>query len=747
MTPVPTLPLRRPCRALAARAAALALAAGLATPAAHAACTAGSPGANLAERTPTADFIDHGDGTATHLTTGLMWQRCAQGQTWSGTTCSGSPTAMDWAMALAAPVGQTFATHSDWRLPTVRELQSIAEICGNAPAINTAVFPASGFGVYWSATTITASPSGAWVVNIHHGNVSSYGKSVPFSVRLVRGGQSVDSFDVLSNDTHPTAFTFTDQTNVPTSDLRTSNTITVAGINTAANISITGGEYQIGSGGWTSSSGTVNNGETVTVRHTSSASYSSTVNTVLTIGGVADTFSSSTQAEPVAPPVEPPTPTEPSLPSGGGSLSLAAGSQLRILDSQSGGSTLTLLGTGQTRIVLNNVPLLLDTTGTTTLTVVRAADGSLGLQPTGGRMVVTGTQVQQVLVHLSGKPVLSGTSDSRLVCDFDNGMLQQLVVTRGSARLPTGALPGGGDSLWTGEVVQLGADGLVLRHYLGALAGDGLGDSLAGTPGLGFPVGVPRLAGVPERLRAGGQTSELDQLLASMLSVEGLRASRQDPSGVIHITDSLGHTFAALPVGRVAVLDAAQAGSVSANPDGGFRLNVGGFGIDLAPTVRDPRALADALAQLQAGTGVDVIEGGVWRLLQAGRPSLVFRPGWYQAAPAPQGAAPVPGFGVDAEGFFTYVDSAGYRSTLYPAPLDQAGLLQVVRAVDGSASLMVTADGRVLVTMGGVVYRLRPHYGFVAVPPSRSASPYWIEGGVLFVPVGSGLAQGFGLLP
>ncbi|MCK7510762.1 MAG: hypothetical protein MZV70_46310, partial [Desulfobacterales bacterium] len=45
----------------------------------------------------------------------------------------------------------------------------------------------------------------------------------------------------------------------------TSNTITVSGINTAADISITGGIYSINGESYTNSNGTVNNGNTVKV--------------------------------------------------------------------------------------------------------------------------------------------------------------------------------------------------------------------------------------------------------------------------------------------------------------------------------------------------------------------------------------------------------------------------------------------------------------------------------------------------
>jgi len=79
----------------------------------------------------------------------------------------------------------------------------------------------------------------------------------------------------------------------------TSNTITVSGINAAAPISIAGGTYSVNGGAYTSAAGTVTNGATVSVRATSSSSNSTTVNATLTIGGVSDTFSVTTLADPI----------------------------------------------------------------------------------------------------------------------------------------------------------------------------------------------------------------------------------------------------------------------------------------------------------------------------------------------------------------------------------------------------------------------------------------------------------------
>ena len=97
-------------------------------------------------------------------------------------------------------------------------------------------------------------------------------------------------------DTTPDPFYFIDQTGVALAVVVTSNTITVNGINASTSISVTGGKYSRNGGAFTAASGKVYNGDTVRVRQTASSSYSTTTNTVLTIGGVKDTFSVTTQA-------------------------------------------------------------------------------------------------------------------------------------------------------------------------------------------------------------------------------------------------------------------------------------------------------------------------------------------------------------------------------------------------------------------------------------------------------------------
>jgi len=99
---------------------------------------------------------------------------------------------------------------------------------------------------------------------------------------------------VPPSDSTPDAFAFTDVIDCMLSTVYASAAITVAGIDTAADITVTGGEYSINGGAYTSAAGTVVNGDTVAARGTSSGSASTAVNVAVTIGGVSDTFSITT---------------------------------------------------------------------------------------------------------------------------------------------------------------------------------------------------------------------------------------------------------------------------------------------------------------------------------------------------------------------------------------------------------------------------------------------------------------------
>ncbi|GMU42300.1 MAG: DUF1566 domain-containing protein [Xanthomonadales bacterium] len=144
---------------------------------------------------PDARYLDHADGTVSDLQTGLMWKRCAEGQ--SGTQCSGIANQYtEWHQALAAARGQSFAGHQDWRLPNVKELQSLAETACTDPSINSNRFPGTPASHFWTSTAVSATGAQAWLVRFDDAGIVGDDESNDHGhVRLVRAGTGQDGFD------------------------------------------------------------------------------------------------------------------------------------------------------------------------------------------------------------------------------------------------------------------------------------------------------------------------------------------------------------------------------------------------------------------------------------------------------------------------------------------------------------------------------------------------------------------------
>jgi hypothetical protein len=172
--------------------------------------------------------------------------------------------------------------------------------------INTAAAITVTGGSYSIGCTATFVTSAATIndgetVCVQH--TASASPAATVNTTLTIGGVS-DTFSstTVPADTTPAAFAFVDQADVAPGSTQTSNAITVSGINTGTAIGVTGGSYSIGcTASFTSSAGSVNGGDTVCLRHTASASFATAVDTTLTIGGVSDTFTSTTAAQDVTP--------------------------------------------------------------------------------------------------------------------------------------------------------------------------------------------------------------------------------------------------------------------------------------------------------------------------------------------------------------------------------------------------------------------------------------------------------------
>ncbi len=149
-----------------------------------------------------------------------------------------------------------------------------------------------------SYRTTTGTVTNGATVTVRQISAESY--STKTSARLTIGGIS-DDYDVttkaaVATDSVPDQFYFIDVTGADLSVVYPSNSITVTGIDAATAISISGGEYKIDGGSYMTTTGTVANNTTVTVRQVSSASNSTKTSARLTIGGVSDDFDVTTKA-------------------------------------------------------------------------------------------------------------------------------------------------------------------------------------------------------------------------------------------------------------------------------------------------------------------------------------------------------------------------------------------------------------------------------------------------------------------
>lgn len=121
------------------------------------------------------NFTENGDGTITDSATGLMWMQDDSGE------------GMTWEEALEFAENKEFAGYSDWRLPNIKELQSIVDY-QRAPGTtgSAAIDPAfhgsniqneagePDFPYFWSGTTHASVHDGSTACYISFGRAMGY---------------------------------------------------------------------------------------------------------------------------------------------------------------------------------------------------------------------------------------------------------------------------------------------------------------------------------------------------------------------------------------------------------------------------------------------------------------------------------------------------------------------------------------------------------------------------------------------
>jgi hypothetical protein len=100
------------------------------------------------------------DATVFDVKSGLTWQRSArQGN------CVFS-VAVDYCALLDVAGG-------GWRLPNVKELQTLTDVSLDFPAIDPTAFPNTAVGSYWSSTPLATDASQVWIVYSYNGITQS----------------------------------------------------------------------------------------------------------------------------------------------------------------------------------------------------------------------------------------------------------------------------------------------------------------------------------------------------------------------------------------------------------------------------------------------------------------------------------------------------------------------------------------------------------------------------------------------
>lgn len=139
------------------------------------------------------------NGTVTDNSTGLIWLQDANCAKNSGFDADGLIT---WAQAFSfisevnagttncSDTSNSGSNQSDWRLPNVKELQSLIDYQNSSPVLpSTNPFTSVVSSWYWSSTSFKPTLSNAWRVTLATGYVGAAPKGTTFSVWPVRGGQ------------------------------------------------------------------------------------------------------------------------------------------------------------------------------------------------------------------------------------------------------------------------------------------------------------------------------------------------------------------------------------------------------------------------------------------------------------------------------------------------------------------------------------------------------------------------------
>lgn len=119
--------------------------------------------------TPNDQFVDNEDNTILDLRTGLLWAKCAIGQDYANGKCEGAAqnfTSFRAALSHVDSIRTSYLDTGGWRIPNIKELDSIVERQCTNPSINVDIFPDTPSATFFSSTPQPDSLDNFWARSI-----------------------------------------------------------------------------------------------------------------------------------------------------------------------------------------------------------------------------------------------------------------------------------------------------------------------------------------------------------------------------------------------------------------------------------------------------------------------------------------------------------------------------------------------------------------------------------------------------
>jgi hypothetical protein len=223
--------------------------------------------------------------TATTLTVGTIGQGGIQ-RTFTSTTFDVIPNDFGFTSQGAVPLNSTITSAA----VTINGINTSIPV-----SVSNGTYSVDGVNYFTSGSV-----SNGQSITVRHTspNASSTSTTTTLTVGVVGVGALQRTFTSTTFDVAPDDFNFTNQGAVALNSTITSAAVTINGINTSIPVSVSNGTYSVDGVNYFTS-GSVTNGQSITVRHTSPNASGTSTSTTLTvgtvgIGGLQKTFTSTT---------------------------------------------------------------------------------------------------------------------------------------------------------------------------------------------------------------------------------------------------------------------------------------------------------------------------------------------------------------------------------------------------------------------------------------------------------------------